>query len=80
MNGRRQPWVALATTAAATALIVSTGCGIAPDDRPQLEANHDVPFDLRPIRTLKYLNNGEGKKGLSEGVEKRLQTITTEPE
>lgn len=39
----------------------------------------DVPFDLRPIRTLKYLNNGEGRKGLSEGVARRLQTIMAEP-
>lgn len=39
----------------------------------------DVPFDLRPIRTLKYLNNGEGRKVLSEGVGRRLHTITNEP-
>jgi hypothetical protein len=37
----------------------------------------DVPFDLRPIRTLQYLNNSEGRDALSEGVRRRLHTITT---
>lgn len=36
----------------------------------------DVPFDLRPIRTLQYLNNSEGRRGLAEGVSKRLKTLT----
>lgn len=38
----------------------------------------DVPFDLRPIRTLPYLNNGEGRTRLAEAVERRLQTITAQ--
>lgn len=36
----------------------------------------DVPFDLRPIRTLQYLNNGEGRDNLAEGITKRLLTLT----
>lgn len=39
----------------------------------------DVPFDLRPIRTLQYLNNGEGRRSLAEGVGRRLQTLTADP-
>lgn len=35
----------------------------------------DVPFDLRPIRTLQYLNNGEGRSQLSDGIAKRLRTL-----
>ncbi|WP_133726094.1 hypothetical protein [Nesterenkonia aurantiaca] len=36
----------------------------------------DVPFDLRPIRTLPYHNNGEGRQALAEGIDRRLQTLT----
>lgn len=36
----------------------------------------DVPFDLRSIRTLQYLNNGEGRDNLAEGITKRLLTLT----
>ncbi len=36
----------------------------------------DVPFDLRPIRTFKYLNNGEGREELAEVITNRLRTIT----
>lgn len=43
------------------------------------QALDDVPFDLRPIRTLTYLNNGEGRHLLAEGVERRLQTLTADP-
>lgn len=35
----------------------------------------DVPFDLRAIRTLSYLNNGEGREKLAEGITSRLRTI-----
>lgn len=35
----------------------------------------DVPFDLRSIRALQYLNNGEGRIALAEGVRRRLETI-----
>ncbi|GAB3597150.1 hypothetical protein [Microbacterium tumbae] len=43
------------------------------------QALDDVPFDLRPIRTLQYLNNGEGRHALAEGVGRRLHTLTTSP-
>lgn len=36
----------------------------------------DIPFDLRAIRALKYLNNGEGRGRLAEVITSRLQTIT----
>ncbi len=36
---------------------------------------NDIPFDLQPHRTLKYLNNSEGLKQLSEGLEERLKTL-----
>lgn len=36
----------------------------------------DIPFDLRAIRALKYLNNGEGRAVLSQGITSRLKTIT----
>jgi hypothetical protein len=32
----------------------------------------DIPFDLRHLRYVKYLNNGEGRKDLRERLEKRL--------
>jgi hypothetical protein len=35
----------------------------------------DVPFDLRPIRTLTYLNNGEGRTRLTQQVAARLQSL-----
>lgn len=36
----------------------------------------DVPFDLRSIRAVKYLNNGEGRGVLVQAVTERLRTIT----
>lgn len=36
----------------------------------------DVPFDLRSIRAVKYLNNGEGRGALAQAVTERLRTIT----
>lgn len=38
----------------------------------------DVPFDLRSIRTLQYLNNGEGLHSLADGVGRRLRTLTAD--
>ncbi|KQV35372.1 hypothetical protein [Massilia sp. Root335] len=35
----------------------------------------DIPFDLRHIRYVKYLNNEEGLKVLAESVGKRLQSL-----
>lgn len=36
----------------------------------------DIPFDLQGIRALKYLNNGEGRDTLTEGITSRLNRIT----
>ena len=35
----------------------------------------DVPFDLRHLRYVHYLNNEEGRKTLYEKIERRLQAI-----
>jgi hypothetical protein len=35
----------------------------------------DIPFDLRHIRYVTYLNNNEGREQLSERVAKRIETI-----
>jgi hypothetical protein len=35
----------------------------------------DVPFDLRSIRTVTYLNNGEGRDDLRTRVSARLADI-----
>lgn len=35
----------------------------------------DVPFDLRAIRTLTYLRNGEGLAALKHGLSARIQTL-----
>lgn len=43
------------------------------------QALDDVPFDLRPIRTLQYLNNGEGLQVLAGGLGRRLRTLTANP-
>lgn len=42
-----------------------------------VQSMDDVPFDLRSIRTLQYLNNGEGRSALTEAVTKRLRTLTS---
>lgn len=36
---------------------------------------HDVPFDLRAIRTLTYLNNREGRGKLTDDVAAKLDTL-----
>jgi hypothetical protein len=35
----------------------------------------DIPFDLRHLRFIPYLNNGEGRKGLTSSLEARLRTL-----
>jgi hypothetical protein len=39
------------------------------------QAESDVPFDLRHIRYVKYLNNSEGLSALSETVQARIRTL-----
>ena len=36
-------------------------------------------FDLRHLRYVRYLNNGEGRQGLRERLEKRLGDLTSAP-
>jgi hypothetical protein len=37
----------------------------------------DIPFDLRPIRSLTYVNNGEGLERLKAQVVERLNYLTS---
>ena len=37
--------------------------------------DHDVPFDLRHLRYLKYLNNAEGRASLMQALQSRIQTL-----
>lgn len=41
------------------------------------QSESDVPFDLRHLRYIPYLNNREGRKKLSEAVQARLRTIVS---
>lgn len=43
---------------------------------PVVQNEADVPFNLRHIRYIRYLNNSEGQKGLEEEISDRLETIT----
>lgn len=38
-------------------------------------SHDDVPFDLRPIRYLHYLNNGEGRDTLARDILARVQAV-----
>ncbi|WP_217989549.1 hypothetical protein [Sphingomonas lenta] len=35
----------------------------------------DIPFDLRHLRYIPYLNNGEGRGSLAAAIQARVQTI-----
>jgi hypothetical protein len=37
--------------------------------------DYDVPFDLRHLRYVRYLNNAQGRKELTEQLQKRLETL-----
>jgi len=39
------------------------------------QSEHDIPFDLRHIRYIRYLNNAEGRIELKRALESRMQTI-----
>lgn len=39
------------------------------------QSDSDVPFDLRHLRYLKYLNNDQGIKELSEALKQRVTTL-----
>lgn len=39
------------------------------------QSEHDIPFDLRHLRYIRYLNNNEGRTALSEALQNRMRTI-----
>ena len=39
------------------------------------QSQDDVPFDLRHLRYIKYLNNEQGLASLSESIASRIQTV-----
>jgi hypothetical protein len=39
------------------------------------QAEADIPFDLRHLRYVRYLNNGEGLNALSTALQPRLRDI-----
>ncbi len=39
------------------------------------QSEHDIPFDLRHLRYVRYLNNTEGRKVLELALKARMQTI-----
>lgn len=39
------------------------------------QSEHDIPFDLRHLRYVKYLNNSEGLMALGETISSRLKTL-----
>jgi hypothetical protein len=39
------------------------------------QADHDIPFDLRHLRYVRYLDNGEGRALLAAQLQARLQAI-----
>jgi hypothetical protein len=36
---------------------------------------HDIPFDLRHLRYIRYLNNGEGLAALTAALQARMETV-----
>ena len=42
---------------------------------PITQSTHDIPFDLRSVRTLHYLNTASGREKLKRDVAARLKTI-----
>jgi hypothetical protein len=39
------------------------------------QTDQDIPFDLRHLRYVRYLNNGEGRAALTVALQDRMQTI-----
>ncbi|MGO9546928.1 MAG: hypothetical protein ACLPPF_19310 [Rhodomicrobium sp.] len=39
------------------------------------QSEHDIPFDLRHLRYIRYHNNGEGRTALIEALQGRMHTI-----
>jgi hypothetical protein len=39
------------------------------------QSEHDIPFDLRHLRYIRYLNNAEGRRSMVASLQDRMQTI-----
>jgi len=39
------------------------------------QSEHDIPFDLRHLRYIRYLNNAEGRAALTASLQARMQII-----
>lgn len=39
------------------------------------QSEHDIPFDLRHLRYIRYLNNFEGRAALTQALQARMQTL-----
>ncbi|MBX3489060.1 MAG: hypothetical protein KIS98_06480 [Parvibaculum sp.] len=39
------------------------------------QSEQDIPFDLRYLRHVRYLNNDQGRAALTEALQARMQTI-----
>jgi len=39
------------------------------------QSEHDIPFDLRHLRYIRYLNNAEGRAALTQQLQARMQTL-----
>lgn len=39
------------------------------------QSEHDIPFDLRHLRFVRYLNNAEGRASLTTALQSRMQTL-----
>jgi hypothetical protein len=39
------------------------------------QSDHDIPFDLRHLRYVRYLNNAEGRAALAQALQARMQTL-----
>lgn len=39
------------------------------------QSEHDIPFDLRHLRYVRYLNNAEGLAALTQALQARMQTL-----
>lgn len=39
------------------------------------QSEHDIPFDLRHLRYIRYLNNAEGCAALTQALQARIQTL-----
>ena len=39
------------------------------------QSEHDIPFDLRHLRYVRYLNNAEGRVALTKALQGRMRTL-----